>query len=76
MSVVVSNCSAYTDMPYPQLIYVQDDHEERLKARYATLSQLPIPKDMPNDTLLPIVIPPPFTIYDFIGTVTGVRAQM
>lgn len=51
---------------------VQDDHEERLKARYAVLAQLPVPTDMPSDILLPIVIPPPFTVHDFIGTIIGV----
>ncbi|CAL1716164.1 unnamed protein product [Somion occarium] len=52
-------------------IPAKDSHDERLGERYAILSELAIPIDMPSDTLLPIVIPPPFNVHDFIGTVTG-----
>lgn len=46
-----------------------------VKARYATLCELPIPPDMPSEVLSPILIPPPFTIHDFLGTITGVSAR-
>ena len=44
-----------------------------MQMRHAILAALPIPSNMPNDTLIPIVIPPPFSIHDFLGTVQGVR---
>ncbi|KAK7690971.1 hypothetical protein QCA50_006074 [Cerrena zonata] len=59
-----------TIMLTPQMTMV-DDHEERLNTRYTILSQLPLPSDMPSEILLPIVVPPPFTVHDFIGTITG-----
>ncbi|TCD66414.1 hypothetical protein EIP91_001405 [Steccherinum ochraceum] len=45
--------------------------EERMKARHAILAALPIPSNMPTDTLVPIVIPPPFSVHDFLGTIQG-----
>lgn len=42
------------------------------KARYAVLADLPIPPEMPTDMLVPIVIPSPYTLQDFIGTASGV----
>ncbi|KAI0810841.1 hypothetical protein BC629DRAFT_1281488, partial [Irpex lacteus] len=41
-------------------------------ARYAVLADLPIPPEMPTDMLVPIVIPSPYTLQDFIGTASGV----
>lgn len=55
-------------------VFAQDDAgtpEERMKARHAVLLTLPIPSNMPTDTLIPFVIPSPFTIHDFLGTVQG-----
>ena len=42
------------------------------KSRYAVLANLPIPSEMPTDMLVPIVIPSPYTLQDFIGTTSGV----
>ncbi|KIP07513.1 hypothetical protein PHLGIDRAFT_416150 [Phlebiopsis gigantea 11061_1 CR5-6] len=42
-----------------------------MQARFAVLADLPIPEDMSIDTLVPIIIPTPFTLQDFLGTVTG-----
>ncbi|KAI0085939.1 hypothetical protein BDY19DRAFT_386390 [Irpex rosettiformis] len=41
------------------------------KARYAVLANLPIPPEMPTDMLVPILIPSPYTLQDFIGTASG-----
>ncbi|KAF7791051.1 hypothetical protein EIP86_002011 [Pleurotus ostreatoroseus] len=41
------------------------------QARFSILAELPLPVDMPEDTLIPIIIPHPFTIHDFIGTAIG-----
>ncbi|KAJ3556870.1 hypothetical protein NM688_g1785 [Phlebia brevispora] len=50
--------------------------ETIIQARFAILAALPLPPNMPDDTLVPIVIPPPFTIHDFIGTAIGtLKAQ-
>ncbi|PSR70881.1 hypothetical protein PHLCEN_2v13243 [Hermanssonia centrifuga] len=54
----------------------RDDNSEKpetiIQARYDILAELPIPPDMPSDTVLrPIVIPSPYTIHDFIGTAIG-----
>ena len=60
---------------FTTLIDDQDESantEARKKARHAILAALPIPSNMPTDTLIPIVIPAPFSIHDFLGTVQGV----
>lgn len=46
--------------------------ETIIQARYAILAELPLPPDVPSDILVPIIIPPPFTIHDFLGTAVGV----
>lgn len=45
-----------------------------MQARYAILSDLPIPSDLPSGSLIPILIPTSFTLQDFLATITGVRA--
>ncbi|THH31866.1 hypothetical protein EUX98_g2304 [Antrodiella citrinella] len=66
-------------LPQEPNVFTTDDTmepEERMKARHAILADLPIPSNMPTDTLIPIVIPPPFSIHDFLGTVQGdLKAQ-
>ncbi|KAI0076198.1 hypothetical protein K474DRAFT_1292761 [Panus rudis PR-1116 ss-1] len=52
-------------------IPAEDDLESRVQARFSILSTLPIPPEMPDDILVPIVIPPPFNIHDFMGSMTG-----
>ena len=47
-----------------------------MQARFAILAELPIPEDMSGDTLVPIIIPTPFTLQDFLGTVTGVGQML
>ncbi|KAJ7084875.1 hypothetical protein B0H15DRAFT_847955 [Mycena belliarum] len=42
-----------------------------IKARHALLATIPLPLDPPDDTLKPIVIPPPFTLHEFLANATG-----
>jgi hypothetical protein len=46
--------------------------EAMAKARYATLASLPLPADIPDDSLKPIIIPSPFTLHEFLGNASGV----
>lgn len=46
---------------------------EKIDTRYAILASLPLPSDIPEDSLTPILIPPPHSLHDFIGTTSGVR---
>ncbi|KZS96634.1 hypothetical protein SISNIDRAFT_281632 [Sistotremastrum niveocremeum HHB9708] len=42
-------------------------------ARLQILSALPVPKSIPDEVLNPIIIPPPFSIYDYLAGATGVH---
>ncbi|PCH38536.1 hypothetical protein WOLCODRAFT_97291 [Wolfiporia cocos MD-104 SS10] len=42
---------------------------DRMQARNSILAALPLPSEVPPDVLRPIVIPSPFTLHDFLGTV-------
>ncbi|KAJ7765691.1 hypothetical protein B0H16DRAFT_1309933, partial [Mycena metata] len=46
--------------------------EEIIKARHAMLASIPLPADPPDDCLKPIVIPPPFTLHEFLANASGV----
>ncbi|KAJ7490989.1 hypothetical protein FB451DRAFT_996639, partial [Mycena latifolia] len=45
--------------------------EDIIKARHALLATIPLPLDPPDDTLKPIVIPPPFTLHEFLANASG-----
>ncbi|KAJ7819056.1 hypothetical protein B0H14DRAFT_3876804 [Mycena olivaceomarginata] len=45
--------------------------EDIIKARNALLATIPLPADPPDDTLKPIIIPPPFTLHEFLANATG-----
>ncbi|KAJ6567090.1 hypothetical protein B0H19DRAFT_1352993 [Mycena capillaripes] len=45
--------------------------EDIIKARHVMLAAIPLPVDPPDDTLKPIVIPPPFTLHEFLANATG-----
>ncbi|KAJ7684320.1 hypothetical protein DFH06DRAFT_1354182, partial [Mycena polygramma] len=45
--------------------------EDIIKARHALLAAIPLPADPPDDTLKPIIIPPPFTLHEFLANATG-----
>jgi hypothetical protein len=51
---------------------MSDEPEHRISARYSILAALPIPADIPDDALKPIIIPAPFTLHEFLGNTTGV----
>ncbi|KAF8209311.1 hypothetical protein K438DRAFT_1711616 [Mycena galopus ATCC 62051] len=40
------------------------------------LAAIPLPADPPDDTLKPIVIPPPFTLHEFLANATGVTLAL
>ncbi|KIM87329.1 hypothetical protein PILCRDRAFT_3823 [Piloderma croceum F 1598] len=48
-----------------------DEPEHRISARHSILAVLPIPADIPDDALKPILIPAPFTLHEFLGNTTG-----
>ena len=47
-----------------------------MDARFAILAQLPVPEGIPSDALMPIRIPPPFTLQDFLGMVSAVGSTL
>jgi hypothetical protein len=49
-----------------------DDPAELVKARNAALTAIPLPSNPPDVTLNAIVIPPPFTLNEFLNCTTGV----
>ncbi|KAI0689839.1 hypothetical protein BC835DRAFT_1418232 [Cytidiella melzeri] len=55
----------------PPEFAVLQEAEAVTQARYAVLANLPIPPELPIDMLVPIVIPPPFTLQDFLSTASG-----
>ncbi|KAF7353891.1 hypothetical protein MVEN_01075000 [Mycena venus] len=57
-----------------QVVYIapkSSEPEDIIKARNAMLAVIPLPADPPDDTLKPIVIPPPFTLHEFLANATG-----
>ncbi|KAL7282894.1 hypothetical protein ACG7TL_002309 [Trametes sanguinea] len=50
---------------------------EKIESRYSVLANLPLPSDIPDDALTPIIIPAPHTLHDFISTTSGrLRSQI
>ncbi|TFY81603.1 hypothetical protein EWM64_g2414 [Hericium alpestre] len=45
--------------------------EELIKSRNAILAALPLPTDIPSDSLKPIMIPPPFSLHEFLANAAG-----
>ncbi|KAJ7107225.1 hypothetical protein C8R43DRAFT_1045129 [Mycena crocata] len=63
----------------PQLFYTvlkSSESEDIIKARHALLATIPLPADPPDDTLKPIVIPPPFTLHEFLANASGVTPTL
>ncbi|KAF8888233.1 hypothetical protein BD779DRAFT_461367 [Infundibulicybe gibba] len=48
-----------------------DGSSEKMKARYQILESIPLPDAPPDDTLRPIIIPPPFTLHEFLANASG-----
>ncbi|KAG0694093.1 hypothetical protein DFH29DRAFT_1037030 [Suillus ampliporus] len=53
-----------------------DGPEKSILARQALLATLPLPADIPDDALNPILIPPPYTLHEFLGNASGVGALL
>ncbi|KAG1768963.1 hypothetical protein EDD22DRAFT_998070 [Suillus occidentalis] len=48
-----------------------DGPENSILARQALLATLPLPADIPDDALSPILIPQPYTLHEFLGNASG-----
>ncbi|KAG2045868.1 hypothetical protein BDR06DRAFT_1025725 [Suillus hirtellus] len=48
-----------------------DGPERLILARQAFLATLPLPADIPDDALNPIVIPQPYILHEFLGNTSG-----
>ncbi|KAF7359056.1 hypothetical protein MSAN_01246500 [Mycena sanguinolenta] len=62
-----------SDLDY-QVVHItpkSNEPEDIIKARNALLAAIPLPAEPPDDTLKPIVIPPPFTLHEFLANATG-----
>jgi hypothetical protein len=46
-----------------------------IKARCSILASLPLPDEVPNDMLSPLMIPAPYTFQDYISSMPGVSAN-
>ncbi|KAG6811809.1 hypothetical protein H0H92_005732 [Tricholoma furcatifolium] len=55
----------------PSQIPASDEPADMHNARCAILAELPIPKDVPEDTLSPVTIPGSLTLQEFIATLSG-----
>jgi len=49
-----------------------DEQEKSIVMRQALLARLPVPNDIPEDALNPIIIPPSLTLHEFLGNASGV----
>jgi hypothetical protein len=54
------------------LFKTADDPDERLGTRHALLASLPLPNDIPSDSLRPITLPASFSIHEFLGAICHV----
>ena len=50
-----------------------EDPAQLVAARHAVLAKIPLPVNPPDDTLSAILIPPPFTLHEFINAAPVVR---
>lgn len=56
-------------MPVP----ISDEPLDMVKMRNAILATLPLPKEVPEDTLSPLSIPATFTLQEFLSSMSGVN---
>ncbi|KAN0131357.1 hypothetical protein V8E53_010734 [Lactarius tabidus] len=47
------------------------DAEESIRSRHAILAALPLPVGIPSDALRPILIPPSYTLHEFLASAIG-----
>ncbi|KAG5636338.1 hypothetical protein H0H81_008360 [Sphagnurus paluster] len=55
----------------PRASPASDEPADMVAARNAVLAALPLPDEVPDDTLSPLNIPPPLTLQEFISTLSG-----
>ncbi|OJA19215.1 hypothetical protein AZE42_06773 [Rhizopogon vesiculosus] len=55
----------------PGLLPLGDEPESSILTRQTLLASLPLPVGIPDDALSPILIPPPFTLHEFLGNASG-----
>ncbi|KAG2040259.1 hypothetical protein BDR03DRAFT_915901 [Suillus americanus] len=66
--------SETADFDHPNVVDplpVGDGPEKLILARQALLATLPLPADIPDDALNPILIPQPYTLHEFLGNTSG-----
>ena len=66
----------YTRNEPSQIACDVQEPEEIAKARHAILAALPLPSEIPDDSLKPILIPSPFTLHEFLGNASGVSGHL
>ncbi|KAG1736902.1 uncharacterized protein EDB91DRAFT_496440 [Suillus paluster] len=62
------------DFDHPNIhgpLTLGDGPEKSILARQELLAMLPLPADIPDDALNPILIPPPYTLHEFLGNASG-----
>src|SRR3984957_17205174 len=57
-----------------QILRNTKEPEDMAKARHAILVSLPLPVEIPDDSLKPILIPSPFTLHEFLSNASGVSS--
>jgi hypothetical protein len=57
---------------YLQAGRVVKEPEDMVRARHAILAELPLPDEIPDDSLKPILIPSPYTLHEFLSNASGV----
>ncbi|KAG1819769.1 uncharacterized protein BJ212DRAFT_1267581, partial [Suillus subaureus] len=76
----LENCSGQhrsdtADFDHPNIVEplpLSDGPEKLILARQALLATLPLPADIPDDALNPILIPQSYTLHEFLGNTSGV----
>ncbi|KAG1856645.1 hypothetical protein DFJ58DRAFT_702435 [Suillus subalutaceus] len=66
--------SETADFHHPNIVEalpLGDGPEKLILARQALLATLPLPADIPDDALNPILIPQPYTLHEFLGNASG-----
>ncbi|KIM63747.1 hypothetical protein SCLCIDRAFT_116701 [Scleroderma citrinum Foug A] len=63
-------CSEFADLSSPALSLVEPANKT-IAARQAILAALPLPSDIPEDSIEPIVLPASCTLHDFLRNTTG-----
>lgn len=68
----LSSCS-WTPQVVANSRHQLPEAEESIISRHAILAALPLPVGIPSDALRPILIPPSYTLHEFLASAIGVR---